>query len=146
MAKTGFEWVVAPDEELIPNIEEYGRRALVAVQAVANYWGQLVQDAARVRAGWEDRTGNARSGLFFAVDGFGLGTIMGSVSPEAKSQMSDVTVESGSDGLLIVTLGHTVFYGRFLETSNGGTYAVVMNTIEDNLPMLSQMVKDVFKG
>lgn len=146
MTKTGFEWVVAPSEQLVPNIEKYGKRVLVAVQAIANYWGQSIQDAARKSASWEDRTGNARSGLFFAVDGFGLATITGSVSPEARSEMNDVAVESGSDGTLLVTLAHTVYYGKYLETKNGGKYAIVMSTIETNLPNLERMVKELFKG
>jgi len=146
MTKSGFEWVVAPEDELMPNIIAYGKRALVAVQAAANYWGQSIQDAARNKAAWEDRTGNARGGLFFAVDGFGLGTITGTVSAEARSEMNDVGVESGSDNTLIVTLGHTVFYGRYLELSNGGRYAVIMSTIEENLPALSRLVQEIFRG
>lgn len=142
---SGFQWVVSPSEELIPNIEKYGQRALVAVQAVANFWGQSVQDAARQKASWEDRTGNARSGLFFAVDGFGLGTITGSVSPEAQSMKSDVAVEEGDANTLIITLGHTVYYGKFLELDHGGQYAVIMSTIETNLPRLNRMVQELFR-
>ncbi len=142
----GFEWVVAPEDQLMPAIQKYGERALIAVQAVANYWGQLVQDDARKEAIWTDRTGNARGGLFFAVDGFGLSPLIGTVTPEAKAEMSDVAVESGSANTLIITLGHTVYYGRFLELSNGGRYAIVMSTLEKNLPALERMLQDVFKG
>lgn len=142
---SGFQWVVAPSEQLIPAIEKYGRDALVAVQAVANYWGQSVQDAARQDAAWEDRTGNARGGIFFAVDGFGMSPLVGNVTPEAKSEMSDVAIESGDKDTLIITLGHTVFYGKFLETSNGETYAIIMTTIEQNLPMLERMLRDALK-
>ena len=78
---SGFQWVVAPSEQLIPAIEKYGKDVLVAVQAVANYWGQSIQDQARVEAPWEDRTSNARGGIFFAVDGFGLTPLTGEVSP-----------------------------------------------------------------
>lgn len=140
-----FYWVKSPKDELIPNIEEYGRRALVAVQAAASYWGQSTQDQARKDARWEDRTGNARGGLFFAVDGFGLSPLTGEVTPEAKSEMSDVTVESGDANTLIITLGHTVFYGKFLELSNGGRYAVIMSTIEQNLNELESLIQDIFK-
>jgi len=42
-------------------------------------------------------------------------------------------------------LGHTVFYGKYLETSNGGRYAVVMSTIERNLPKLERMLQDALK-
>ena len=142
---TGFEWVVSP-KVIADGLERYGEKALVAIQAVANYWGQLIQNEARENAVWEDRTGNARGGLFFAVDGFGLGTITGEVTPEAKSEMSDVAVESGDKDTLIITLGHTVFYGKFLETSNGGRYAIIMSTMEQNFPKLERMVQEVFKG
>lgn len=145
MNSSGFKWVVSPEAQLIPAIRKYGQDVLVAVQAVANYWGQSVQDEARLSANWTDRTANARGGLFFAVDGFGLDTITGTVTPDAKSQMSDVAVESGDANTLVITLGHTVFYGRFLETSNGGKYAVVMSTIEKNLPGLENLLKDSLK-
>ncbi len=140
-----FQWKVSP-KVISDGLEAYGRRALVAVQAVANYWGQSIQDEARQNAAWEDRTGNARGGLFFAVDGFGLNTITGTVTPDAQSQMSDVAVESGDAQTLIITLGHTVFYGKFLEISNGGRYAIVMSTIERNLGNLERQIQDVFRG
>lgn len=142
---SGFEWRVSP-KVIADGLEEYGRKALVAIQAAANYWGQSIQDTARKEAPWEDRTGNARGGLFFAIDGFGLDTITGEVTPEAASEMSDVALESGDANTLIVTLGHTVFYGKYLELSNGGKYAIVMSTIENNLPKLEKLVQDIFKG
>jgi hypothetical protein len=141
---SGFRWVINPQQQLIPNIEEYGRKALVAVQAVANYWGQMNQDEARQEARWEDRTGNARGGIFFAVDGFGLGTITGTVTVEAESGGDGVTVEQGDQDTLVITLGHTMFYGKFLELSNGGRYAIIMSTLERNLSGLERMLKDTF--
>ncbi|RPI92889.1 MAG: hypothetical protein EHM40_11600 [Chloroflexi bacterium] len=143
--KDGFEWVVSP-KVIADGLEAYGQKALTAIQAVADYWGQSIQDEARENAVWEDRTGNARGGLVFAVDGFGLETLTGEVTPEAKSEMSDVGVESGDANTLIITLGHTVFYGKFLELSNGGRYAIIMSTMEGNLPKLERMVQDVFRG
>jgi hypothetical protein len=141
----GFEWAVSP-KVIADGLEEYGEKALIAIQAAANYWGQSVQDEARENAVWEDRTGNARGGIFFAVDGFGLSPITGEVSPEAKSEMSDVAVESGSNETLIITLGHTVFYGKFLELKNGGRYAIIMSTLENNLGGLERQIQDVFRG
>jgi len=142
---SGFQWVVAPSQQLMPAIEKYGRDVLVAIQAVANYWGQSIQDAARQDAVWEDRTGNARGGIFFAVDGFGLSPLMGEVTPEAKSEMSDVAIESGDKDTLIITLAYTVFYGKYLETSNGETYAIIMTTIEQNLPALERMIQEILR-
>ncbi len=146
MMQSGFRWVISPKQQLIPNLREYGRKALVAVQAVANYWGQSIQDEARREANWEDRTGNARGGLFFAVDGFGLEPITGQVTPEAQSDMSDVAIESGDANTLIITLGHTVYYGKYLEISHGGQNAIIMSTIEKNLPGLERQLQDVFRG
>jgi hypothetical protein len=142
---SGFQWVVSP-KVIAQGLEDYGQKALIAIQALANYWGQSVQDEARENATWEDRTSNARGGLFFAVDGFGLGTITGEVTPEAKSEMSDVAVESGSQDTLIITLAHTVFYGKYLETSYGETYAIIMSTMEANLPKLERMIEEIFRG
>jgi len=142
---SGFQWVVSP-EVIAKGIEDYGNKALVAIQAAATYWGQSIQNQARENAIWEDRTGNARGGIFFAVDGFGLQPLTGEVTPEAKSEMTDVAVESGDANTLLVTLGHTVFYGKYLETSNGETYAIVMSTIETNLPGLERMIQDIFRG
>jgi hypothetical protein len=141
---SNFHWVIHPNQQLIPNIEEYGKRALVAIQAAATYWGQLVQDEARKGATWTDRTGHARGGLFFAVDGFGLSPITGMVTPEAEGKMTDIAIESGSENKLIITLGHTVFYGKFLELSNGGRYAIIMSTIEANIAQLENMVQEIF--
>lgn len=142
---SGFEWVVSP-KVIAQGLDDYGQRALVAIQAVANYWGQLVQDEARQNAPWEDRTSNARGGLFFAVDGFGLSPLTGEVTTEAKSEMSDVAIERGDASTLIITLGHTVFYGKFLELSNGGKHAIIMSTMESNLSKLERMVQDLFRG
>lgn len=140
----GFQWVVSPDV-ISKGLEDYGKKAMAAVQAVATYWGQGIQDQARENANWEDRTGNARGGLFFAVDGFGMSPVTGEATPDSKSDMSDIAVESGDANTLIITLGHTVFYGKYLELSNGGRYAVVMSTIETNLPGLERMLQDTFR-
>lgn len=143
MDTSGFKWVVSPDV-IAKGIEDYGNKALVAIQAAANYWGQLNQDDARQSAVWEDRTGNARGGIFFAIDGFGLPPIIGEVTPEAKSEMTDVVVESGDEHTLIITLGHTVFYGKFLELDDN--YAIIMTTLETNLSVLERMMQDIFRG
>jgi hypothetical protein len=61
------------------------------------------------------------------------------------AQLTDATVERGSKDLLIVTLGHTVFYGRFLELSRGGKHAVVMSTLEGRLPELERMLQGLLR-
>jgi hypothetical protein len=137
-----FHWVVSP-EIIAKNIETHGVRIEASIRAVASYWGQHLQNEARNKQVWEDRTGAARGGLFFAVDGFGYGEVVGEIDPKAKALMDDVEVAQGDRETLIVTLGHTVYYGKYLELSNGGAHAVIMSTIEENLPMLDRMMKNV---
>jgi hypothetical protein len=139
-----FQWITPP-ETLAKNIEDYGRQVLIAVQAAATYWGQQCQNDARQNAPWEDRTAAARGGLFFAVDGFGLEPITGTVTPEAQQRKKDVEIVSGDEQTLIITLGHTVYYGKYLELCNGGRYAVVMSTLESRLPDLERMLKGILQ-
>lgn len=140
----GFHWVTPP-EKLADMVDEYGKKCYVAIHAAAAYWGQGSQDEARKNAQWQDRTGNARGGLFYAVDGFGQGEVVGQVDASARTLMRETTVEQGSDDTLIITLAHTVFYGRFLELSNGGRYAIILSTLESRLPQLERMLNDIFK-
>src|SRR5574342_728400 len=130
---SGFRWVSPPSAQLIPGVKKYGERIEAGIYAVAARWGQNIQDQARQNAVWEDRTGNARSGLFYAVEGFGMGEVAGEISPGAKELMKDVSMEKGKDNVLVIVLAHTVFYGKFLELSHGGRYAIIMSTIESNL-------------
>src|SRR3989304_3782230 len=129
--KTGFEWVVSP-KVVAQGLDDYGQKALIAIQAVANYWGQLVQNEARENAVWEDRTGNARGGLFFAVDGFGLESITGEVKPEAKSEMSDVAVESGDKDALPIARVSPVPEAAVRRDPPVRRWHLLMSTMEQN--------------
>ncbi len=137
--KARFEWIKSPDI-LIEGVERYGEQMLVAVQAAATYWGQHIQNEARTNAEWTDRTPAARPGLFFAVDGFGFEPIVGTVTPEAKAAQDDVEFISGDKNTLIIALGHTVYYGKFLEWND--KYAIIMSTIEENLNMLERLIEE----
>lgn len=139
-----FRWI-RPPSDLAKKIEEYGDRVYVAIHAAAAYWGQGSQDEARQNAPWEDRTGNARGGIFYAVDGFGLGEVAGQVDPGARALMRETSVEAGGPDRLVITVAHTVFYGQYLELSHGGRYAIIMSTIERRLPRLERQLKDIFR-
>lgn len=138
-----IDWITPPSK-LIENIRQYGEKAKTAVYAIALYNGVEMQNDARQNAVWVDRTGNARSGLFFAVDGFGQKTIIGEVGPDAKQLKTDSVQISGNKDLLVIALGHTVWYGMWLELGNGGRYAVVMSTVQTHLPRLEKMLHEVF--
>lgn len=141
----GLVWERSP-EVLIQGLKDYESKALTAVYAVALEWGQSIQDAARKGARWQDRTGNARSGLFFAVDGFGLEPIVGQISvtgtDATRGDQADI---SGTSDRLVVVLSHTMWYGKYLELAHGGSYAIIISTIESNLPRLESMLKGLFR-
>jgi hypothetical protein len=122
MAQMGFRWVKPPSAELIPAVEAYGRRVHTAIRAVADYMAQKTQAEMRQGAPWEDRTGNARTGLFSVVD-------------EAAQDLVTIWLSHG----------HTVYYGVFLELAHGKKYQIIMPTIEGNIPVIEKMLQDVFK-
>ena len=144
MTGLSFQWVTPP-HKLARAVLEYEKKALVAIQAAAAYVGQQMQDSARTGAPWQDRTGNARSGLFYAVDGFGLDPLVGAVPAGAQADMTDTASVSGAKDRLVIALGHTVYYGKFLELCNGGRYAIVMSTMEAHLGTLERMLRDLFR-
>jgi hypothetical protein len=74
-----------------------------AVQVFTEVQSQKVQDYMRNNAPWTDRTGNARGGLF----------------AQARH----------SDAVNAIVFYHTMPYGIFLEVSNGGTYAIIVPTL-----------------
>lgn len=117
----GFRWVKPPSAELMPAVEVYGQRVRTAVRAVADYMAQTVQGEMRQNAPWEDRTGNARTGLFSVVE-------------EAAGDLVTIWLSHG----------HTVYYGVYLELAHGKRYAIIMPTIEANLPVIERMLQQIF--
>lgn len=70
-----------------------------------------LEDAARDRAIWEDRTGDARAGL----------------TAQALKPY---------DGMVQMLLFHTVEYGIWLELIQNGRFAVIMSTLEAEAPRI----------
>ncbi len=139
-----FRWVKRPKKMQERIEEEFGQngRIYMALHALAAHWGLSVQNAARAGATWEDRTGNARTGLFFAVDGFGLQPIVGRVTADQALKTDTATI-SGGPHRLTIALGHTVFYGKFLELNS--RYGIVMSTLESNLGRLEGMLRGLLR-
>jgi len=147
MNSNGIQWV-RPPKSLMAGIEHYGMRVMVGVVAVANYVGMKMQNEARQKASWEDRTGAARSGLFYAVDTPGLWQIIGELGPkavEALAAKTDTVVVQGEPNAINLYLGHTVFYGRYLESSNGGKNAIILSTMRANLSVLETQLKRMLR-
>lgn len=64
-----------------------------------------IEATAKSNAPWEDRTGDARAGLRASVE--------------------------NQDGLVVLSLSHSVSYGRWLETIQNGRFAILIPTLEE---------------
>lgn len=117
----GLVWVTPPDA-LQEAIKRYGDKVLYAVGAVAGRLATIMQNDARAKALWEDRTGNARSGIF--------GT------SEVDYANHIVTI--------FLSHGPAIDYGVFLELAKAGRYAIIMPTMEQHLPELRDMLQQIF--
>lgn len=110
-----------PPSTIARALDRYGDRVQVAIVAVAEFIGQKMAGEAKRNAPWTDRTGNARSGLFYQV------------------------VNEAAEKVVIVYLAHTVFYGVFLELAHAERYAIVWPTIEKHLPELKRLLDQIFR-
>lgn len=124
---TRIYWV-NPPSQLSRNLDLYGRKLVAAVIAIAEFIATKMQNEARQNAKWQDRTGNARSGIFAVVE------------------RNDLSLGAAE---MIVSIylshGHTVDYGKWLELANGGKYAIIVPTIEANLPTIRRMLRELFR-
>ena len=115
-----IQWVTPPSE-LATAIERYGEKVLTAVAAVAQYVATQMQNDAQAMAGWTDRSGNARTGLF--------GT--------AEADFSRHVV------VLYLSHSASLEYGVWLELAHNGNYAVIMRTMQSHYNTLMGMLKEV---
>jgi hypothetical protein len=110
-------------DDLANNLDKYGIRIMVAIDALARHFAQRIQGDMQRNASWTDRTGNARSGLFSFAD----------------TAAADVVT-------IYLSHGHTVNYGKWLELANQGHYAIIMPTMQRFIPeieaALARLLKD----
>ena len=100
MASSGFVWI---SDTLTPNIKRLPKAFPKALETYLKSQAPAVQDYARQNAKWNDRTGNARQGLFAQY--------------------------KGGNGSHVITVYHTVSYGIWLEVRWAGKYAIIEPTV-----------------
>jgi hypothetical protein len=99
---------------------EYAMKVRLTAFLLAQYWAAILENDAKTNAQWQDQTGNARQTLHaFAV--------------------------MLSADMIALYLSHGVNYGVFLEVRYAGRYAIIWPTIEQHLPMMRQMLQEIFK-
>lgn len=85
-------------------VEVYKRRLLEAVYRLAVQWATAIANDAKAAAPWTDRTGAARAGLFGRAVRMAMGAM--------------------------IVVGHSVFYGIFLERRWAGKYAAIIPAMQ----------------
>lgn len=117
---TRIKWKRSPDI-LAKGIREYGEKAVVAAHAVAGRNASVMEARAKASAPWQDRTGNARSGLFGIAERI--------------------------PGAIVIYLSHGVLidYGLDLELARGGRYSIIMKVMEAQYPQLMDDLKAIFR-
>jgi hypothetical protein len=83
---------------------------------------ELIERTAQADAKWTDRTGDARAGLTCTA----LST-------------------AAAQDIVRIVLFHSVSYGVFLELAHGGTYAIIMPTLEKLAPTIRGMLQRVLE-
>jgi len=126
----GCTWI-RPPSVIATGLQEFDARSWAAAVAVAEFIAQKMQDDARRNAPWSDRTGNARSGLFGAVDSGG------------RNEAGQITALA--ERVVKIYLAHTMEYGVYLELAHGEKYAIIWPTIERHLPELKRLLDGIFK-
>lgn len=119
MAGVRIEW--SGTEEMLANMDEYGRRVKATIGRVARYWEPIIDARAKEDAPWTDRTANARQGLRCWVD------------------------DTDPDAIVVIYLKHSMDYGVYLELKNSGRYAVIMPTLEAHYPRIKAMLDGIFQ-
>jgi len=114
---SGFEWVISPIDAFGDLIAWQQDGCYQALLAIAYYYESAIENWMKSNGPWVDRTGNARQSLYAIVD--------------------ELVAE------IVITFGHGVTYGKYLEFKNFGRYAVVAPAIDYFLPRIWADIQSV---
>jgi len=138
---------VRPPFTLIPPLWLYFRDVKASIYAVLQYAGTKMVNEGRTGGPWKDRTGNARGGIFYAIDGLGFSekgkVSIGDATLWHQNLREDFEIEGDADKIYL-GFSHSMWYGSLLEFSYGGQYAILLSTFERNLPQLEANIKRTF--
>ncbi|MEX0975040.1 MAG: hypothetical protein WD024_06830 [Bacillota bacterium] len=109
-------------DEVIDHLRGWGDRRRAAIVALAKNYAGTLEARAKQNASWTDRTGNARNGLFGAV------------------QVSGIKADT-----VVIRLAHSMDYGPFLELANDGKYAILKPTLDAAVPEIYKAYERLWK-
>jgi hypothetical protein len=106
-------------DKVVSNLKGWADRRRGATVALAQNWAGQLEGRAKQSRPWSDRTSNARTGLFGAV--------------EVKGAQ------------VLIQLGHSVQYGVYLELARDGQYAILKPTIDAAAPEIFEAYKRLWE-
>jgi len=106
-------WTVPPDQYMGALYDRVAMQVWQTVYAICLKRAPEIEAWMKVNATWTDRTGNARQTLYTRV---------------IPALMNEI----------VIVLGHGMWYGRFLELSNAGRYAILAPAVDHFLPIIVQ--------
>jgi hypothetical protein len=112
----GFQWVGLESVMALP--AQFAEVLYDNLEKNLDNLADEIEKYAKDNAPWTDRTGNARSGLHTTHD------------------------SSRTTGKFIINLGYSVDYGFFLETYDGGKFAIVGPTMQHFAPDLAELATE----
>lgn len=115
-----FKWSVTPEQAFGDLMDAYGDDIHSAIKALADRWAPEIESWMKSNAKWQDRTGNARQTLYTEVE-----------------ELSSIAIG--------IIMGHGVDYGKYLELSNGGVYAIIGPALDYFAPKVWADVQALFK-
>lgn len=116
-----FKWSVTPEQAFGDLADDYNTAVNNAVYALAQRYEPEIEAWMKSNASWTDRTGNARQTL------------------HAKAAQ-DLAYD-----LVAIFFRHGMEYGKYLELSNGGRYAIIGPALDHFGPKIWADVQALFK-
>lgn len=114
---------MAGSDKVNKNLRAHRDRAIAAINALGEQRVAMMEADAKVGAPWDDKTGEARKGLF----GYTL--------------KRDLTLQIRS--ILLLRIAHTMDYGVYLELTNQGKYAILDPVAKKHGPQFFEDVNRV---
>jgi len=118
-----ISWTIRPDEAWGGLVEA---RVTQIESEIVRFAEALTDEIAaymRAEARWEDRTGDARAGLY-----------------------ADVIHVAQQSVTILMSHGPTIWYSHYLEAVRGGFYGVLPDTVDHYMPVIFREVQRIVRG
>lgn len=115
--KSGFEWVVTPEDAFAGLVDVYTQAVRRAVITVVFKRAPEIEAWMKENAVWQDQTGNARQTLWS---------------------------EPFVDAMVIgITFGHGMDYGWWLEMANAGRFSIILPALDHWSSIIMQDMNEI---